>query len=194
MGTGKLNFRKVEDGALDNRFSVFDLDLMQLNLRIDATSAKDLTEFVYETGAVDNIAKILNEYKLIRRLEPASIFIKGPPLSGKSVLAERLAKKYDITLIQPKRSCDEFLSKESTPSVDAVDDEYKERVREIKEQLAKDGKLSENQLKVVVKDALGRPKSRNQGYVLDGFPESLADATLIFGIHPSIIVCLMNIT
>ena len=53
-------------------------------------------KWVSEAGIIDNISLIVNEFKLIRQLLPLQICILGPPCSGKTTVADRLAKHFKI--------------------------------------------------------------------------------------------------
>lgn len=51
---------------------------------------------MHQTGLVENIQAFVDEYQTARHLTPIKIMIHGPPFSGKSTLALRLATFYNL--------------------------------------------------------------------------------------------------
>ena len=49
-----------------------------------------------EKGIVENLKKLNSEFNSYRGLNPVKIFISGPPASGKTFYAEKLAQYYNI--------------------------------------------------------------------------------------------------
>eukprot|EP00158_Paraphelidium_tribonemae_P006237 Partr_v1_DN27741_c0_g1_i1_m66865 putative NA len=167
LGTGQVNKVAWEEASLNKSIKSQELDFLKLNLRLEATSARDLTEFAYENGPVENIARLIEEYKICRDLEPVCILLHGPPLSGKTTLALQIAAEYNIVHLDLPKAVSLFLSKN-------------EHDEELKQELKNFSKPSEQQL-VAVQQVLCSYQCRNQGYVLDGFPETYAQAEVIFG-------------
>ena len=55
-----------------------------------------------EKGIAENMDTLNLEYNLARGLKPVKVFVTGPPGCGKSYLAHRLAKYYNIPHITIK--------------------------------------------------------------------------------------------
>ena len=70
----------------------------QVNLRMNSTSVKDYIDipWICETGFVDHISSVVNEYKKSRNLLPIRLCIIGPPAAGKTCLAAYLSDYYQI--------------------------------------------------------------------------------------------------
>uniref|UniRef100_A0A9J8AYA6 Adenylate kinase 7a n=1 Tax=Cyprinus carpio carpio TaxID=630221 RepID=A0A9J8AYA6_CYPCA len=49
-----------------------------------------------ESGIVDNISQVLEEYKQTRQLLPIKICLLGPPAVGKSSAAVKLCRQYKL--------------------------------------------------------------------------------------------------
>jgi SpoVK/Ycf46/Vps4 family AAA+-type ATPase len=62
-----------------------------------------------EKGIIGNMPKLNEEFNRFRGLNPVKIFISGPPASGKTFYAEKLAKYYNIQHLNVKQLSDEAL-------------------------------------------------------------------------------------
>ena len=56
-----------------------------------------------EKGIVGNMVKLNKEFNDCRGLNPVKIFITGPPASGKTFYATKLAKYYNIPHVSVKQ-------------------------------------------------------------------------------------------
>ena len=75
---------------------------LQANIVFDTTDLKvHNLDFEWHSagGIVENIAAISEEFKKYRGLRPVKIVCLGPPASGKTFYAERLAKFYQVPLL-----------------------------------------------------------------------------------------------
>ncbi|NXW51408.1 KAD7 kinase, partial [Nyctiprogne leucopyga] len=79
-----------------------DLDMLFVNLRMESTFLKETfnIKWVAQAGLVENIERIVKEYKHTRGLLPLKICIHGPPGVGKSTIAEELCKHYKLQHIK----------------------------------------------------------------------------------------------
>jgi adenylate kinase len=59
---------------------------------------------------VDNITNFIKEFKEFRKLTPINIFVHGPPFSGKSLYAKRLAEKYELHYISSDKCIRDFVA------------------------------------------------------------------------------------
>lgn len=62
-----------------------------------------------EKGIIGNVVKLNKEFNEFRGLNPVKIFITGPPASGKTFYAEKLAEYYNIPHVSVKQLTDEAL-------------------------------------------------------------------------------------
>ena len=174
LGNGVVKERTLNEAALDKGLTSQEVDMLKLNLRLDSTTAKDLTEFAYESGAVDHLPALIQEFRYCRGLEPICAFVHGPPLSGKTSLAQKLTEVYKVILLDANKAIDIFLARE-------VPEDQKEKQAAIKAQLAAGTKLDDEKQVQIVQDVLSEMRCRNQGYILDGFPETFSQVQAIFG-------------
>ena len=70
VGTGKVKVVHKEDALLNKEISQSDFDLLLLDLRMDAAYVKENMQLKWqsESGFVENINKIVKEYKQSRNL------------------------------------------------------------------------------------------------------------------------------
>jgi len=179
LTTGEVEMIPKENAFLEPNMSQDDFNMLQLNLRVDPEKVKEMSfEWKYESGLVENIQAIINEYKNARGLQPLKIGIHGPPYSGKTTLAKRIAEYYKIHYINAEQEM-----KEQIERLETIVNEYNETsegmeeyenardlLDEIQEYYKTNGKYSEKHLINFVRDKLMSMPCRNQGYVLDEFP------------------------
>jgi pantothenate kinase-related protein Tda10 len=58
---------------------------------------------IIKSGFVENIQAIAQEYKDARGLSPLKLFIHGPPASGKSYIAKKIADHYELHYLEPEK-------------------------------------------------------------------------------------------
>ena len=59
-----------------------------------------------EKGILSNIRMLNDEFNLSRGLNPVKIFLTGPPASGKTYYAERLAVYYNVPRVHARELVD----------------------------------------------------------------------------------------
>ncbi|XP_010530692.1 PREDICTED: adenylate kinase 2, chloroplastic [Tarenaya hassleriana] len=115
-----------------------------------------------------------------KKTEPLKIMISGAPASGKGTQCELITQKYGLVHI----SAGDLLRAEIESG--------SENGRRAKEFMEK-GQLVPNEIVVMmVKERLSRPDSREKGWLLDGYPRSLSQATALkgFGFQPDLFIVL----
>ncbi|CAN0928073.1 Adenylate kinase 2, chloroplastic [Linum grandiflorum] len=111
---------------------------------------------------------------------PLRIMISGAPASGKGTQCELITKKYDLVHI----AAGDLLREEI-----ASGSENGKRAKEYMEK----GQLVPNEIVVMmVKDRLMQPDSQEKGWLLDGYPRSMSQATALqeYGFQPDIFIVL----
>jgi adenylate kinase len=164
-----------------------------------------------EKGIVENIRMINEEFNECRGLHPVKIFLTGPPASGKTHYAERLAVYYNIPRVHAKELADRAfaLTKFEEGQGTELGEEIKAKVEEIRDALM--AKLEEERsalpeevqeklppidrdslpvrlpdelLFKILRIRLTENDCRNRGYILDGFPKTYKQAQEVFLYRP----------
>ncbi|TRZ21235.1 hypothetical protein HGM15179_005865 [Zosterops borbonicus] len=207
VGPGKIE-KIAEIYAFQNReLSQKQLDMWFVNLRMEPVCLKENLniKWVAEEGLIENIAQVVREYKQTRGLLPVKVYIHGPPASGKTTIAKELCKHYKLHYVRTTDVIAEKiaqLEKIVAKELDRVETEIqiegedvqdeegenieaaKELLEAIKENMKKHkGRLSDEYLIKIMKDKLMSMPCRNQGYVLDGFPETYKQAMELFKVE-----------
>ncbi|NXL64539.1 KAD7 kinase, partial [Chordeiles acutipennis] len=200
VGPGKIEMIPKENAFLIEELTQMHLDMLFVNLRMESTFLKETfnIKWVAQAGLVENIEQIVKEYKQSRGLLPLKICIHGPPGVGKSTIAEELCKHYKLhhitindvisetianleKVVAPKEwnsdSVEEEGEEEEGKNVEAAQ-ELLARIKESMDQST--GRLDDEHVVKLVKDKLKSMPCRNQGYVLDGFPETYDQAKDLF--------------
>ncbi|NWS09623.1 KAD7 kinase, partial [Motacilla alba] len=208
IGPGKIEKVPVENAFLSKELTQTQLDMLFVNLRMESLYLRENFNINWfaETGLIENIAQVILEYKQARGLLPLKVCIHGPPGSGKSTIAKELCKHYKLHYVrtndvisekiadleqivakEPKR-VERQLEGEGEDLVEEEEEEEGENVEAAKELLdaikenmqQNKGCLGDEYLIKIMKDKLMSMPCRNQGYVLDGFPETYEQAMDLF--------------
>lgn len=153
MGTGAIDCNvEAQKGTPD--------DFLAINLKMKASDvfkAYPLTEeeeaeedaeeiaktkkfpWLCEKGIIGNIVSLNTEFNQFRGLNPVKIFLTGPPASGKSYYAKRLAEYYNIPHVHVKQLTDEALEisllDEETIGEDEVKANIKAKCEELRDKM-----------------------------------------------------------
>ncbi|XP_013867311.1 adenylate kinase 7 [Austrofundulus limnaeus] len=210
LGPKEIQMRPLEDIYLIQDLSEVEMDYLQVNLRMEAVHIKKLfsSSWLCESGLVDNVELVVEEYRQNRGLLPLRLCVLGPPAVGKSTVSQRICERYKLHHIRLQDAVSEAVArledlvKNSDPDVDGNAAEAQDLLTKLKH--TEDNKpelnVSEEQMKVL-KDKLMSNPCRNQGFVLDGFPctheqakelfseeESPSDSRRVF--MPELVLCL----
>ncbi|NWR15300.1 KAD7 kinase, partial [Emberiza fucata] len=208
IGPGKIEKVPKENAFLSKELTQMQLDMLFVNLRMESLYLKENFNINWfaETGLIDNIAEVVMEYKQARGLLPLKVCIHGPPGSGKSTIAKELCKHYKLHYVSTNDAISEKIADleqivakepvrvekevegEGEELVEEEEEEEGENVEEAKEFLdaikenmqQNKGNLGDEYIIKIMKDKLMSMPCRNQGYVLDGFPETYEEAMDLF--------------
>jgi len=112
LGSGKVVKTSRENALLTRTLGQTEYDMLLTNLRLDPGHVKEMSfEWKYELGIVENLPTLIQEYKDSRGLLPLKIIIHGPPASGKTPLAAKIAKHYGIHRVDVESVVTETLAR-----------------------------------------------------------------------------------
>ena len=163
-----------------------------------------------EKGIGENIRMLNEEFNANRGLNPVKIFLTGPPASGKTFYAERLAVYYNIPRVHSKELADRAftlakfeegqgteLGEEIKAKIEEIKDAMVAQIEEARQALGDDAgeqeEIDREKLKVRLPDdilfkvlrlRLIDNDCRNRGYVLDGFPKTYKQSQEVFLYKP----------
>ncbi|NXM80679.1 KAD7 kinase, partial [Oenanthe oenanthe] len=208
IGPGKIEKVPKEDAFLSKELTQMQLDMLFVNLRMDPLYVKENfnVKWVAEAGLIENIAQVIMEYKQTRGLMPLKVYIHGPPGSGKSTIAKELCKHYKLHYVwindvisEKIADLERIVAKEAERLEEKAEEgeeegegdneqeegenieEAKELLDAIKENMEQNNGHLDDELRIkIMKDKLMSMPCRNQGYVLDGFPETYEQAVELF--------------
>ncbi|KAE8289533.1 Adenylate kinase 7 [Larimichthys crocea] len=187
LGPGKIQKKPCEDAFLIQDLSIMEIDSMQVNLRMEGIHLKDLfsINWVCESGLVDNIELVVEEYRQTRGLLPIRLCVLGPPAVGKSTVSKQICEHYKLHHITLKETISETISQLEDAVKNAENEDLKAEAWELLSSLKdsmeqNDGLLDDQLLVKVVRDKLMSNPCRNQGFVLDGFPKTYEQAKELF--------------
>uniref|UniRef100_UPI00358FD79E adenylate kinase 7-like n=1 Tax=Myxine glutinosa TaxID=7769 RepID=UPI00358FD79E len=201
LGPGRIEVVPEEDAFLNREIKQGDFDILTVDLRMERICSKKMKfKWFAMGGLIENIDLIIKEYQETRGLAPLRLCVLGPPAVGKTTVVQKLCQHYKLHHIKLKEAIGEGLKKleEMTLHVDEeMEDEEEERfgaqnaqilLGEIQGSMEKNnGRLFDHHLVRLVKDKLQSKPCQNQGFVLDGFPKTYAQAKKLF---IGLVVCL----
>jgi adenylate kinase len=157
---------------LDQALAYAGSEYLLLNIKLSGSTLKDLEDVTTvawknASGFVENIRTIVAEYKAVRRLQPVRVVLDGLPSTGKTSIAMRLSRRLRVSHVHVKDAIATFAAEK--PDLVPKDDNG-----------AALAKWPENQVVRAVRYVLLKPKCRNHGYVLDGFPKTYRHARMLF--------------
>uniref|UniRef100_A0A8C7XSF8 Adenylate kinase 7a n=1 Tax=Oryzias sinensis TaxID=183150 RepID=A0A8C7XSF8_9TELE len=189
LGSGRVCRLLLEEAVAMKALKPQEVDCLSIDLRLDAANVNSLLNLSWRclSGLVLNMESVVQEFKDSRQLQPIRICILGPPAVGKTTVAEMICKHYKIYYISTGKAIEEKISqlKEmrsgSQPgdfSAEATAQKELEMIEQSME--SSQGQLTEGQVFEILQEKLNSKQCRNQGFVLDGFPESYSQAAMHF--------------
>ncbi|XP_028995879.1 adenylate kinase 7 [Betta splendens] len=189
LGPGKIQTKPHEEAFLIKELSVMEIDTLLVNLCMKGVLIKDLfsVSWLCESGLVDNIGMVVEEYRRARGLLPVRLCVLGPPAVGKSTVSKEICKHYKLQHITLKETISETIAllnnavNASRPNAENDSAESQELLNRMQDSMKENGGLLEDQLLLkVVRDKLMSNPCSNQGFVLDGFPKTYKQAKELF--------------
>uniref|UniRef100_A0A3P9MQH3 Adenylate kinase 7b n=1 Tax=Oryzias latipes TaxID=8090 RepID=A0A3P9MQH3_ORYLA len=184
LGSGKIQKRPVEEALLVQDLSATDIDYLLVSLRMEAVFIRKLFSISWhrESGLVENVDLVVEEYRQTRGLLPIRMCVLGPPAAGKSTVSKQICQHYKLHYITLRDAVLEAIAQlEDSVNLDpeADDSTMKDLLSSLKDSMKHNKDVSENQLKVLKEKLMSNP-CRNQGFVLDGFPNTYEQAKEVF--------------
>lgn len=200
LGTGKVNQIAADD---ENVTSVPNHHMLLLNLKFDPEKSLQNSMGVpltFENGlAGDAFEKVRMEFVKERDLRPLRVMMHGPPGAGKTHFAKKLAAHYYLphvsmlALVDETIAAGDELSELIQNCLSEQNDAAKGGAKKKKAPPPKKGKgkgkgavetpgpkIPLDLMMRMLKKKLRGAACRNKGYILDGFPETLAEASALF--------------
>jgi len=207
LGTGKVKIVDQEEAMLNRDITQADYDMLLANLQFEPAFIREQMNIRWhcENGMIENMQKVIDEYRQQRNLTAIKICVLGPPASGKTVIARQLAQEYKLhhltikdVIEQSKTELEQLIKRgepdpvggEEEAEEEELDEGTSERIEEARSVLekleelrrdTKDARVDDELLTQIFKLKLLSPPCQNQGYVLDGYPKSFDQAVGLFG-------------
>ncbi|XP_024146494.1 adenylate kinase 7 isoform X2 [Oryzias melastigma] len=191
LGFGRVCRLSMEEAVAMKALKPQETDRLSIDLHLDAANVNRLLSLNWrcQSGLVQNMESMVQEFKDSRQLQPIRICLLGPPAVGKSTVAEMICKHYKIHRISTGKIIKEKISqlKETlfrsqtgyfSAEAAAAAQEELEKINQSME--SSQGHLTEGQVFKILQDKLNSKPCRNQGFVLDGLPETFSQASMLF--------------
>ncbi|XP_059355072.1 adenylate kinase 7a [Carassius carassius] len=191
LGSGKIENVPKEDVYGTKAITETDLLYLSVNLRTESVFLKDRLNLHWEceSGIVENIDQVVEEYKQTRQLLPIKICLLGPPAVGKSSVAVKLCRYYKLhhinineTINEKVRRLEELLEgNEKTSENEEMLIGAEAQLKTLKNNLLQNnGQMDEQHVMHIIREKLNSKPCRNQGFVLDGDPKTYTQAKQLF--------------
>uniref|UniRef100_A0A672JYB4 Adenylate kinase 7-like n=1 Tax=Sinocyclocheilus grahami TaxID=75366 RepID=A0A672JYB4_SINGR len=199
LGSGKTENIPKEDAYGTKAITETDLLYLSVNLQTESVFLKDRLNVhsECESGIVDNILQVVEEYKQTRQLLPIKICLLGPPAVGKSSVAVKLCRYYKLHHIDVNETINEkeelLEGNEKTRENEEMLIGAEAQLKTLKNNmLLNDGQLDDRHVMHIIREKLNSKPCRNQGFVLDGYPKTYTQAKELFHVskHLNFVVSL----
>ncbi|KAM9435519.1 adenylate kinase 7-like, partial [Clarias gariepinus] len=193
LGPESFEVQKVPNDSVDLTQELTRADLAQLSLNLVIETIllnrRLNVNWVCESGLVNNIDRVVEEYRQSRGLLPIRICLLGPPAVGKSSVAARLCKHYKLHYVGVKEAIEkkikhlEEMLQQSEKNHDPEEtlQATQKHINTLKDVLTQNqGQFEDQNVLHIIREKLHSKPCRNQGFVLDGYPCTHEQANRIF--------------
>lgn len=167
LGTGQVTEVPKQQLMLRTGLDRFTLDLAFATTALPAACA---FKPAYGAGFLAHLPEVAEQYKAYRNISPLRLVVLGPPMAGKSALAQRLARRYGLPYFNAKELIE-------TAKEYADPDLAKQVATEMS---GKEPRVTSKTLAALLQTRLTGKKLCNRGYVLDALPKSAATTKWAF--------------
>ncbi|KAJ0179940.1 hypothetical protein K1T71_004531 [Dendrolimus kikuchii] len=209
VGSGMFKCIPQEDAFLIPELNQRIYDLMTLNLNMEPTFIVETMglQWTSELTFAENVSTLMKQFKKERGLKSFKVVIYGPPLVGKKTLAKMICEAYGLVYVAPDTIVQDLIDdlvwrvkhwevgetaalgmptgEEEDPAI--VDDDdtgeeegAQESARQTLAILQSGRAFNEEEIIGYLRQRLLSREALNRGWVLVGFPNSLAQCTALF--------------
>ncbi|XP_049866241.1 adenylate kinase 7-like [Pectinophora gossypiella] len=209
IGTGMFKCIPPEDAFLIPDIDQRIFDLMTLNLNMEPTFITETMglQWTSELTFAENVPVLMKQYRKERGLKPFKIIIYGPPIVGKTTVCKQLCEAYGLVYISPDTVAQDIMEdltwriqhwetgelatlgiplaedddQNAGSGDDAGEEEGAQEAARATLAVLKSGRpLTEEEIIGFLRQRLLSRDALNRGWVLDGFPTSLAQCAALF--------------
>uniref|UniRef100_A0A3B4H6I2 Adenylate kinase 7-like n=1 Tax=Pundamilia nyererei TaxID=303518 RepID=A0A3B4H6I2_9CICH len=174
LGPGKIQKKPSEDAFLTKDLT----DSLLVSLRMEAAYIKKLFSFnwVCQFGLVENIEVVVQEYRQSRGLLPVRLCVLGPPAVGKTTVSKKICEYYRLHHVTVKGTVSDTIARLVSSLLSPPN---QSELSTLNRNMNPAG-LEEELLLNVMRDELMTHPCKNQGYVLEDFPQTREQAKELF--------------
>ncbi|KAL0840428.1 hypothetical protein ABMA28_015683 [Loxostege sticticalis] len=210
VGSGMFKCIPKEDAFLIPEIDQRIYDLMILNLNMEPTFIVETMalQWTSELTFAENVPALMKQFKKERGLKPFKVVVYGPPIVGKTTLSKLLCEAYGLVYISPETVAQDMLEdlawrvshwevgevaalamptgEEVDPAATDIDDDQgeeegmQEAARNTLAVLRSGRPLTDEDVMGYLRQRLLCREAQNRGWVLDGFPTTLAQCAALF--------------
>ncbi|XP_038210514.1 adenylate kinase 7-like [Zerene cesonia] len=209
-GSGMFKCIPPEDAFLIPEIDQRIYDLVNLNLNMEPTFIVETMglQWTSELTFAENVPALMKQFKKERGLKPFKVIVYGPPIVGKTTLSKLICEAYGLVYISPETVVEDLIKDltwrvhhwevgetadlavptgEEEEPVPADDDDdageeegAQETARQTLAMLQSGRMLSDEELLGYLRQRLLNREALNRGWVLDGFPTTLGQCSILF--------------
>ncbi|KAL4703485.1 hypothetical protein ACJJTC_014355 [Scirpophaga incertulas] len=209
IGSGIFKCIPPEDAFLIPEVDQRTYDLMTLNLNMEPTFIVETMglQWTSELTFAENVPALMKQFRKQRGLKPFKVIVYGPPIVGKTTLSKLICETYGLVYISKETVIQDVIDEltwrinyreegeiaglglqtgeeDDIGTDDDADAENAEGALEADKRtlaLLRSGReLSEDEILEYLRKRLLCHESMNRGWVLDGFPTSIAECDMLF--------------